>query len=60
VKALLATDTMIDVNGPDVGVQIEHDTRRGVLYVHCDGITVLRICGIEQPVFYSELSGEGE
>jgi hypothetical protein len=34
---------MADVHDPDHGVQIEYDTDRQVLYVHVDGMTVLRI-----------------
>lgn len=37
---------MLDVTAPKLGVQVEYDKSRKVLYVHIDGITALRICRI--------------
>lgn len=36
----------LDITAPDHGVRVEFDHARDVLYVHVDGITVLRICRI--------------
>lgn len=44
---------MIDMTGPPkVGVVVEWDEGRGVLYVHVDGQTVLRICRIRPKRLY--------
>lgn len=40
----------LDITEPELGVQFEWDEPRGVLYVHVDGATVLRICRIKVPV----------
>jgi hypothetical protein len=39
---------MRDISAPKHPVQIEIDYRRGVVYVHVDGRTVLRICRVQE------------
>jgi hypothetical protein len=34
----------VDITEPELGVILETDVKRKVIYVHVDGITVLRIC----------------
>lgn len=34
----------LDITKPDTPVQVEVDRTRGVLYVHIEGYTCLRIC----------------
>lgn len=36
----------IDLTAPDGEVEVEIDRNRGVLYVHAEGRTVLRICRV--------------
>lgn len=36
----------LDITAPKHGVQVEVDHARSVLYVHVDGITLLRICRV--------------
>lgn len=38
------TMPQLDITKPELGVEIQIDQRRKVLYVHVDGVTVLRIC----------------
>lgn len=40
----------LDITAPDTFVQIEYDQARGVMYVHLEGFTCLRICGMKDPV----------
>lgn len=40
----------LDITAPKHGVQVEYQSERGVLYVHVDGYTALRICRIPGPV----------
>jgi hypothetical protein len=37
----------LDITEPDGDVVVEYDRHRGVLYVHMEGVTVLRVCRIE-------------
>ena len=41
---------MLDITAPKRGVEVEVDDKRGVLYVHVDGMTVLRICRMPSAV----------
>ena len=36
-------------------IQIEFDKKRSVFYVHLNGITVLRICGITENIEYKSI-----
>lgn len=42
----IANVQMLDITAPDELVEVEVDAARRVLYVHVDGVTVLRICRI--------------
>lgn len=48
---------MLDITAPDF-VQIEWDNNRKVLYVHVDGITVLRCCRVKE--IDAEILGRGK
>lgn len=57
----------IDITGPKHGIQIEVQTRsqfnnnNRVLYVHVDGVTVLRICRIPDSMVIADHSkGPGQ
>ena len=34
----------LDITAPEWPVEVEVDHRRNVLYVHAEGVTILRIC----------------
>jgi hypothetical protein len=36
----------LDITGPEGEVQVEVDHTRGVMYVHLEGATILRICRV--------------
>ncbi len=40
----LKVPPQLDITGPEGQVAIEVDRTRGVIYVHAEGATVLRIC----------------
>jgi len=44
---MLLSIAMLDITMPE-HVKIDYDTQRKVLYVHVNGITVLRICRIKR------------
>lgn len=46
ITRMLTASPMRDVVGPG-DLQIEMDLDRGVVYVHADGITVLRVCDVK-------------
>lgn len=46
ITRMLTTSPMRDVTSPQ-DLTIEMDLDRGVVYVHADGITVLRVCDVK-------------
>jgi hypothetical protein len=50
------TDTTpsLDITGPNGPVMIEVDAARGVMYVHIEGFTVLRICRIKDAIWLEQ------
>ena len=40
----------LDITAPATFAQVEYDQARGVMYVHIEGFTCLRICGMTEPV----------
>jgi hypothetical protein len=41
------TPPHLDITAPSTMVEVEIDSTRGVLYVHVEGFTALRICQIK-------------
>lgn len=50
-------DMGLDITQPINGVQVEVDHGRAVVYVHVDGVTVLRICRIPRAIEIIEHKG---
>lgn len=44
------TPPQVDITGPEGDIMIEVDAVRGVMYVHIEGFTCLRICQIKGTV----------
>lgn len=53
----IANVSMLDITSPDQAVEVEIDQYRRVLYVHVDGVTVLRICRIPDHLKLVEHTG---
>lgn len=53
------TPPQVDITGPEGDVTIEVDAVRGVMYVHVEGFTCLRMCRIKGKVIMKATQSRG-
>lgn len=53
-------DAFRDITAPKAGVEVEVREDRNVIWIHVDGITVLRICRIPQLIITDNSEKKGD